>query len=115
MNEDFKKLDQEQAMQRLKEIKQEIRKHELVFLIFVAIAVTTIILIVLGKIPFETMSILTLAICIACCYGIFKYSEPYEIEKSLIELIYITLNQKDEKTDTTDTNVVDDKETTKKK
>ena len=69
MSEELQKLNQEQATQRLKEIKREIRKHEFVFLIFVAIAVTTIILIVLGKIPFETMSILTLAICIASCYG----------------------------------------------
>ena len=42
-------------------------------------------------------------------------SEPYEIEKSLIELIYITLNQKDAKTDTTDTDVVDDPKDTEKK
>ena len=74
MNEDFEKLNQEQAMQQLKEIKREIRKHELVFLIFVAIAVTTIILIVLGKIPFETMSILTLAICIAFSWSSFSKS-----------------------------------------
>jgi len=97
MNEDFEKLNQEQAMQQLKEIKREIRKHELVFLIFVAIAVTTIILIVLGKIPFETMSILTLAICIASCYGIFKYSEPYETKKQLIELIIAFCDKDDKK------------------
>ena len=97
MSKDFKKLDQEQAMQQLKEIKREIRKHEFVFLIFVAIAVTTIILIVLGKIPFETMSILTLAICIASCYGIFKYSEPYETKKQLIELIIAFCNKDDKK------------------
>ena len=97
MNEDFQKLNQEQAIQRLKEIKREIRKHEFVFLIFVAIAVTTIILIVLGKIPFETMSILTLAICIASCYGIFKYSEPYETKKQLIELIIAFCNKDDKK------------------
>ena len=96
MSEDFKKLDQEQAMQRLKEIKREIRKHELAFFVFVAIAITTIMLIATGSIPFETLSIATLAICIASCYGIFKYSEPYEIEKSLIELIYITLRDEDE-------------------
>ena len=115
MREDLQKLNQEQAMERLKEIKREIRKHELAFFVFVAIAITTIILISIGSIPFETLSIATLAICIASCYGIFKYSEPYEIEKSLIELIYITLNNKDEKTDTKDTDVVDDKKTTKKK
>ena len=92
----FENMSREEAMERLKELKKEIRKHELVFLIFVAIAITTIILMVLGKIPFETLSIATLAICIACCYGIFKYSEPYEIEKSLIELIYLTLWDKDE-------------------
>lgn len=97
MSKDFKKLDQEQAMQQLKEIKREIRKHEFVFLIFVAIAVTTIILIVLGKIPFETMSILTLAICIASCYGIFKYSEPYETKKQLIELIIAFCDKDDKK------------------
>ena len=94
MNKDFEKLDHEQAIQQLKEIKREIRKHEFVFLIFVAIAVTTIILIVLGKIPFETISILTLAICIASCYGIFKYSEPYETKKQLIQLI-IALGDKE--------------------
>ena len=65
MSEDFKKLDQEQAMQRLKEIKREIRKHELAFFVFVAIAITTIMLIATGSIPFETLSIATLAICIA--------------------------------------------------
>lgn len=93
---DFENMSRKEAMERLKELKKEIRKHELVFLIFVAIAITTIILMVLGKIPFETLSIATLAICIACCYGIFKYSEPYEIEKSLIEIIYITLRDDDE-------------------
>jgi hypothetical protein len=92
----FENMSREEAMERLKELKKEIRKHELVFLIFVAIAATTIILMVLGKIPFETISIATLAICIACCYGIFKYSEPYEIEKSLIEIIHITLRDEDE-------------------
>ena len=97
MSEDFEKLDQEQAIQQLKEIKREIRKHEFVFLIFVAIAVTTIILIVLGKIPFETMSILTLAICIASCYGIFKYSEPYETKKQLVELIIAFCDKDDKK------------------
>ena len=96
MSEDFENLDQEQLTQRLKEIKREIRKHELVFLIFVAIAITTIILIVLGKIPFETMSILTLAICISSCYGIFRYSEPYEAKKQLIQLI-MALSDKDDK------------------
>ena len=96
MISNFENMSRKEAMERLKELKKEIRKHELVFLIFVAIAVTTIILMVLGKIPFETLSIATLAICIACCYGIFKYSEPYEIEKSLIELIYITLRDEDE-------------------
>lgn len=96
MSKDFEKLDREQAMQRLKEIKREIRKHELAFFIFVAIAITTIMLIATGSIPFETLSIATLAICIACCYGIFKYSEPYEIEKQLIELI-IALGDKDNK------------------
>jgi len=96
MSEDFQKLNQEQAIQRLKEIKREIRKHEFVFLIFVAIAITNIVLIALGKIPFETITILTLAICIASCYGIFKYSEPYETKKQLIELI-IALGEKDDK------------------
>lgn len=96
MNKDFEKLNQEQAIQRLKEIKREIRKHEFVFLIFVAIAIITIVLIALGKIPFETITILTLAICIASCYGIFKYSEPYEAKKQLIELI-IALGDEDDK------------------
>ena len=93
---DFENMSRKEAMERLKELKKEIRKHELVFFVFVAIAITTIMLIALGQIPFETISIATLAICIACCYGIFKYSEPYEIEKSLIELIYITLRDEEE-------------------
>lgn len=114
MSEDFEKLDQEQAKQRLKEIKREIRKHELAFFVFVTIAITTIMLIATGSIPFETLSIATLAICIASCYSIFKYSEPYEAKKQLIELI-IALNDKHKKSDTTDPDVVDDPKDTEKK
>lgn len=101
---DFENMNHKQAMQRLKELKREIRKHELAFFVFVAIAITTIILIATGSIPFETLSIATLAICIACCYGIFKYSEPYELEKYLIELIYITFKDKDKDDEISDSN-----------
>lgn len=85
---DFENMNKEDAHKRLKELKREIRKHELMFLLFITIGITNIFLMVLGYIPFETLSIATLAICIASCYGIFKYSEPYEIERYFIELIF---------------------------
>ena len=88
---DFENMSREDAMKRLKQLNREIRKHELAFFVFTAIAITSIFLIASGHMPFGTLSIATLAICIACGYGIFKYSEPYEIEKKLIELIFITL------------------------
>jgi len=85
---DLENMNQKDAEQRLKELNREIRKHELAFFLFIVIAVATIILIATGTMAFETLSIATLAICIGCCYSIFKYSEPYELEKYLIELIF---------------------------
>lgn len=85
---DFENMSKEDAHKRLKELKREIRKYEFMFFLFITITIASIFLMVFGYIPFDTLSIATLAICIASCYGIFKHSEPYEIERYFIELIF---------------------------
>lgn len=96
---DFENMTQKDAKKRLKVLNREIKKHELAFLLFVGIGIITIMLIIFKSIPFDTLSIATLAICIGCCYGIFKYSEPYELEKYFIELIFGKEKKKNKKND----------------
>jgi hypothetical protein len=47
-----------------------------------------IVLTIMGFIPFSVISVLTVLGCALACYGIYKYSEPFELEKYFIELIY---------------------------
>jgi len=42
----------------------------------------------MGFIPFNGISVILVIGCAFACYGVYKYSEPFELEKFFIELIY---------------------------
>lgn len=88
MLENVENLNQQEAQQRLKELNREIRKHEITFVLFIVLGITNIVLTILGIIPFGIISILMVLGCGLACRGIFKYSEPFEVEKYFIKLIF---------------------------
>lgn len=85
---DFDNMSNEDAQKRLKELNKEIRKHELVFLLFIFLIILEILLTSIGAIPFNILTVIIFLGSVLSCYGIFKYSEPYEMEKYLIEIIF---------------------------
>jgi len=88
MLENLENMSQQEAQERLKKLNREIRKHEIAFLLFVVLGIADIILTIMGFIPFNGVSIMVILGCIFTCYKIYKYSEPFELEKFFIELIY---------------------------
>jgi len=94
MLENLEKMSKEDAQKRLKELNREIRKHEIAFLAFITIAIVDIVLTIAGFMDFGVLTFLTVIGCSLACYGIFKYSEPYEVEKSLIQLIISLTDEK---------------------
>lgn len=94
MLENLEKMSKEEAQERLKELNREIRKHEVVFILFVLIGITNIILTILGLISFGFLPVLTVIGCALACYGIYRFSETFEIERSLIKLIFILTDEK---------------------
>jgi len=85
---EIKDMNQEDAEKRIKELNKEIRKHEVFFLFFIFISVLDIILTATKVIPFNVVTVIVVLGSILSSYGIYKYSEPYELEKYLIELIF---------------------------
>ena len=81
-------MTKEEAMLRLKYLNREIRKHEIVFLLFIFLGILEIVLTITGIITFGVLSIAIVLGCCFACYGIFKYSEPFELEKYFIEIIF---------------------------
>jgi uncharacterized membrane protein SpoIIM required for sporulation len=81
-------MTKEEAMLRLKYLNREIRKQEIVFLLFIFLGILEIVLIIMGIITFGVLSIVIVLGCCFACYGIFKYSEPFELEKYFIEIIF---------------------------
>lgn len=94
MLENLEKMSKKDAQKRLKELKKEILKHEIVFILFILIGVTNLTLMLTGFVSFGFVSIMVILGCALACYGIFKYSEPYEVEKSLIQLIISLTDEK---------------------
>jgi len=85
---DFKNMSEEKAMKRLKYLNKEIRKHEIVFLIFVCIGILNTVLTFANVFNFSLVTLFVPLYSIYICYKIFKFSEPYEIEKYYIEIIF---------------------------
>jgi uncharacterized membrane protein SpoIIM required for sporulation len=81
-------MTKEEAMLRLEYLNREIRKHEIVFLLFIFLGILEIVLTITGIITFGVLSVVIVLGCCLACYGIFKYSEPFELEKYLIEIIF---------------------------
>lgn len=94
MLENLEKMSKKEAQERLKELKKEIRKHEIVFMLFILIGVTNLTLMLTGFVLFGILNIMVILGCALACYGIYRYSEPYEVEKALIQVI---IGLKDEK------------------
>jgi uncharacterized membrane protein HdeD (DUF308 family) len=88
MLENLKEMSQEEAQKRIKELNREIRKHEIVFILFIVLGITNIVLTILGFISFNVISVLMVLGCVLACRGIFKFSESFEVEKYFIELIF---------------------------
>lgn len=88
MFENFEKMSQQEAQQRLKELNREIRKHEIAFVLFIVLGMANIVLMILGFVSFGVISVLMVLGCGLACRGIFKYSEPFEIERYFIKLIF---------------------------
>lgn len=89
MLENLEKMSKEDAQKRLKELNREIRKHEIAFLAFIAIAIVDIVLTIAGFMDFGVLTFLTVIGCALACYGIYRFSETSEVERSLIKLIFI--------------------------
>lgn len=87
MLENLEKMSKKEAQERLKELKKEIRKHEIVFMLFILIGVTNLTLMLTGFVLFGILNIMVILGCALACYGIYRYSEPYEVEKALIQVI----------------------------
>ncbi len=85
---DIGDMSKEDAMLRLKYLKREIRKHEIVFIVFLIIGIIEIVLLSIGYVIFGIIPITIIVGSIFMCYKIYKFSEPYEIEKYFIELIF---------------------------
>lgn len=88
MLENLESMSQQEAQERLKKLNREIRKHEIAFLLFIILGITNIVLTIMGFIPFNGISVIMVMGCAFACYGVYKYSEPFELEKYFIELIY---------------------------
>jgi hypothetical protein len=88
MLENMEKMSQQEAQQRLKELNREIRKHEIAFVLFIVMGVASIVLTIMGFIPFNVISVFIVLGCILACHGVFKYSEQFEIERYFIKLIF---------------------------
>lgn len=88
MLENLESMSQQEAQERLKKLNREIRKHEIAFLLFIILGITNIVLTTMGFIPFSGISVIMIIGCAFACYGVYKYSEPFELEKYFIELIY---------------------------
>lgn len=78
----------EDAQKRIKELNREIFMHEVLFIIFILIDVVDIILTAVGFISFNILTVLRLCFGAYVCYKIYKYSEPYEIERFFLNLIF---------------------------
>jgi hypothetical protein len=85
---EFEKLTSEEAQKRIKELNREILKHEILFIIFILIDVLDIVLTTIGFISFNILTVLRLCFGVYVCYKIYKYSEPYEIERFFLKLIF---------------------------
>lgn len=81
-------MSEEEARKRLKELNKEIRKHEIIFILFSFIGLLELILTIIGLFNLTILTIIIILGSVFICYKIFKYSEPYEIEKYFIELIF---------------------------
>lgn len=88
MFENLEKMSKEDAQRRLKELNREIRKHEIIFLLFIILGILEIVLTIMGFISFGILPILMVLGSGLACYGIAKYSEPFELEKFFIKLIF---------------------------
>lgn len=88
MLENLENMSSQDAQKRIKELNCEIRKHEITFILFIILGITNIVLNVLGIIPFNSISVLTILGCGLASYGIYKYSEKFEAERYLINLIF---------------------------
>jgi len=94
MLENLEKMSKDDAQKRLKKLKREILKHEIVFILFILIGVTNLTLMLTGFVSFGFLNIMVILGCALACYGIFKYSEPYEVEKALIQVIISLTDEK---------------------
>lgn len=85
---EFEKLTSEEAQKRIKKLNSEIRKHEILFILFILIIITDVVLTTVGFISFNILTVLRLCFGVYVCYKIYKYSEPYEIERFFLKLIF---------------------------
>jgi len=76
------------AQKRIKELNRKIFMHEVLFVIFILIDVVDIVLTAFGFISFSILTILRICFGAYVCYKIYKYSEPYEIERFFLNLIF---------------------------
>lgn len=86
--QDVSGMSKEEAQKRIKELNREIRKHEIAFVLFVVIGITQIVLSIIGLVPIGFVTLLTTLGCGLACIKIYLISEPFELEKYFIELIF---------------------------